>query len=231
MLTPVQDLYVTIDAYHIKVKDRITLSENLTSTAVRTWLNSNGFPDVAGGRYFTNALDTTTQGVDVVGTYSWQLDASALDFTLGYNYTKTEIDRIAPNPPALTAIDPTALRFGRVELGRFEVGYPRDKFLLSGAWENDHWRLSATTSRYGEFTIRNANAALDQTFDPKWLLDLAATFKLDRWEFTVGGDNVLDEYPDENIYATSTSGQLPYPTQNPFGFNGAYLYLRAGYRW
>mgnify|MGYP003575940846 CR=1 FL=1 len=231
VLTPVQDLYVTIDAYHIKVKDRITLSENLTSTAVRTWLNSNGFPDVAGGRYFTNALDTTTQGVDVVGTYSWQLDASALDFTLGYNYTKTEIDRIAPNPPALTAIDPTALRFGRVELGRFEVGYPRDKFLLSGAWENDHWRLSATTSRYGEFTIRNANAPLDQTFDPKWLLDLAATFKLDRWEFTAGGDNVLDEYPDENIYATSTSGQLPYPTQNPFGFNGAYLYLRAGYRW
>ena len=91
--------------------------------------------------------------------------------------------------------------------------------------------MSATTSRYGEFTIRNANAALDQTFDPKWLLDLAATFKLDRWEFTAGGDNVLDEYPDENIYATSTSGQLPYPTQNPFGFNGAYLYLRAGYRW
>ncbi|GAB3508608.1 TonB-dependent receptor plug domain-containing protein [Pseudoxanthomonas daejeonensis] len=231
VLTPVEDLYVTVDAYHIKVKDRITLSENLTSTAVRTWLNTNGFPDVAGGRYFTNALDTTTQGVDVVGTYTWQLAASKLDFTMGYNYTKTEIDRVAPNPPALTAIDPTALRFGRVELGRFEVGYPRDKFLLSGAWENDSWRLSATTSRYGEFTVRNANAALDQTFDPKWLLDLAATFKVDRWEFSLGGDNVLNEYPDENIYATSTSGQLPYPTQNPFGFNGAYVYLRANYRW
>ena len=231
VLTPIEALYLTIDAYHIKVKDRITLSENLTSTAVRTWLNTNGFPDVAGGRYFTNALDTTTQGVDVVGTYTWQLDASKLDFTLGYNYTKTEIDRVAPNPPALTAIDPTALRFGRVELGRFEVGYPRDKFLLSGAWEKDAWRLTATTTRYGEFTIRNANATLDQTFSPKWLLDLAASYRLDRWEFTLGGDNVLNEYPDELLYATSTSGQLPYPTQNPFGFNGAYAYLRAQYRW
>ncbi|AKC87326.1 TonB-dependent receptor plug domain-containing protein [Pseudoxanthomonas suwonensis] len=231
VLTPVENLYVTIDGYHIKVKDRITLSENLTSTAVRTWLNNNGFPDVAGGRYFTNALDTTTRGVDLVGTYTWQLAASKLDFTLGYNYNKTEIDRVAPNPPALEAIDPTALRFGRVELGRFEVGYPRDKFLLSGAWENDAWRLSATTSRYGEFTIRNANPALDQTFDPKWLLDLSASFRTGSWEFTLGGDNVLNEYPDELIFANSNAGQLPFPTQNPFGFNGAYVYLRADYRW
>ena len=231
VLTPAERLYVTVDAYRIKVKDRITLSENLTSTAVRTYLNQNGFPDVAGGRYFTNALDTTTTGIDVVGTYTWNLASSKFDFTSGYNYNKTEIDRVAENPATLEAIDPTALRFGRVELGRFEVGAPRDKFFLNSIWTKGGFSVSATATRYGEFTVRNANPALDQTFEPAWLLDLAVSYKLDNWNFSVGGDNVLDEYPDEVLFANSTSGQLPYPSQSPFGFNGAYAYARIAYSW
>jgi iron complex outermembrane receptor protein len=231
VLTPAEGLYVTVDAYRIKVKDRITLSENLTSTAVRTYLNQNGFPDVAGGRYFTNALDTTTTGIDVVGTYTWNLASSKFDFTSGYNYNKTEIDRVAENPATLEAIDPTALRFGRVELGRFEVGAPRDKFFLNSIWTKGGFSVSATATRYGEFTVRNANPALDQTFEPAWLLDLAVSYKLDNWNFSVGGDNVLDEYPDEVLFANSTSGQLPYPSQSPFGFNGAYVYARIAYSW
>ncbi|KAF1708620.1 TonB-dependent receptor plug domain-containing protein [Pseudoxanthomonas sacheonensis] len=231
VLTPVEGLYVTIDAYQIKVKDRITLSENLTSTAVRTYLNTHGFPDVAGGRYFTNALDTTTTGIDIVGTYTWNLASSKLDFTTGYNYNKTEIDRVAPNPAALELIDPAAVRFGRVELGRFEVGAPRDKFFLNSVWTKGGFSIGATATRYGEFTIRNANPTLDQTFGAKWLLDLSLAYKLDKWEFTVGGDNVLNEYPDEVIFANSTSGQLPWPTQSPFGFNGGYIYARVGYKW
>ena len=91
--------------------------------------------------------------------------------------------------------------------------------------------LGATTTRYGEFTILNANPALDQTFGAKWLLDLSATYAMNGWEFTVGGDTVLDEYPDEVIFANSNSGQLIWPTQSPFGFNGRYLYGRVAYKW
>ena len=45
------------------------------------------------------------------------------------------------------------------------------------------------------------------------------------------GDNVLDEYPDEVIFANSNSGQLIWPTQSPFGFNGAHVYGRVSYKW
>ena len=237
VLTPAEGLYVTIDAYQIKVTDRITLSENLTSPGVRIFVQSHaGYEGASGARYFTNAIDTTTQGVDIVGTYKWALANSALDFTAGYNYNKTEIDRVAPNPASLTAIDPTALRFGRVELARFEVGAPRDKFFLNNVWTRGGFSISTTATRYGEFTILNSNPVLDQTFGAKWLFDLAFSYKTNGWEFTVGGDNVLDEYPDENLYIspalnTSTTGQLPYPSQSPFGFNGAYMYARIGYKW
>lgn len=231
VLTPIEGLYITADAYRIQIEDRISLSENLTSTAVRNYLNANGFPAVAGGRYFTNALDTTTTGIDIIGTYTWKLDASQIDWTLGYNYNKTEIDRVAPNPAALAAIDPTALRFGRVELARFEVGAPRDKILLGGVWKVGGWSFGATGTRYGEFSILNANPALDQTFGAKWLLDLTASYAVNGWEFTLGGDNVLDEYPDEAIFANTNSGQFAYPSQSPFGFNGAYVYGRVAYKW
>ena len=246
VLTPIENLYVTIDAYHIQIDDRITLSENMgtsnfpgTTTPnlrIRDFLAANGYPDVVGGRYFTNAIDTTTKGIDIVATYKWTLASSTLDFTSGYNYNKTDIDRVAPNPASLEAIDNLAVRFGRVELGRFDVGAPRDKFLLNGVWTKGGFSLSTTATRYGEFTILNSNPVLDQTFGAKWLLDLAVSYKTGGWQFTVGGDNVLDEYPDENVFIspalnTSTTGQLPYPSQSPFGFNGAYAYGRISYSW
>src|SRR5690606_31098854 len=60
VLQPAARLYVTVDAYHIEVDERIALSSNLTGDAVRTLLESRGIFGVNGGRYFTNAIDTRT---------------------------------------------------------------------------------------------------------------------------------------------------------------------------
>ena len=49
--------------------------------------------------------------------------------------------------------------------------------------------------------------------------------------YGVGGDNVLNAYPDEFIFANSNGGQLPYPRNSPFGFNGAFVYGKVGFRW
>ncbi|KRA72073.1 ligand-gated channel [Lysobacter sp. Root667] len=232
VLQPSDGLYITIDAYHIKVDDRILLSENLTSTAVRNYLQANGYPGIGGGRYFTNAVDTKTQGVDIVATQALDLASGKFNLTLGYNYSKTEIEKIAPNPARLAAIDPAAVRIGRTEIGRITKGAPKDKFFLAGDWDTGNWSFNATATRYGEFTELHAtNPLLDQTFGAKWTLDLAATYHLDSWDFTVGGDNVLDEYPDESKLVLGTRNYLPYNTASPFGFNGAFAYLKVGYKW
>ena len=235
VLTPVDNLYVTIDAYRIDIDDRIMLSENLTSTAVRAFLNATVDPSLGGGRYFTNAIDTRTRGVDVIGTYRWRLANSTLDLTAGYNYNKTTVERIAANPVRLAAIDPNAVRIGRVEVGRLTVGSPRDKFQLGGLWSTGNWKLSANATRYGEFSVlfgnNPADTSRDQTFDAQWTLDLSASYALGNWDFTLGADNVTDEYPDEVIFANSTNGQLPYSAASPNGFNGAYVYGRIGYSW
>jgi iron complex outermembrane recepter protein len=102
-------------------------------------------------------------------------------------------------------------------------------------WSTGDWQFSTTATRYGEFTVLfdpvQTTPTRDQTFGSEWTLDIAATYKRDNWDFTLGVDNVLDEYPDEVIYQNSTFGAIPYERASPFGFNGAFMYARVGYRW
>ncbi|MEN1929223.1 TonB-dependent receptor [Luteimonas sp. MJ250] len=231
VLQPVDRLYVTVDAYHIEVDDRIALSSNLTGDAVRALLESRGIFGVNGGRYFTNAIDTRTQGIDVVASYGIELGAGMLDLTAGYNYTDTEITRIAPNPDELEQAGLNLERIDRTEIGRIEDGFPNTKLLLAGTWALEAWDFTLAATRYGSVTSRSANSANDQTYDAKWLLDASAAYRMNAWTFTLGADNLLNEYPDQNIFANSTNGQFPYSNLSPFGFNGAYVYGKIGYAW
>ncbi len=232
VLQPADALYITVDAYQIDVDDRIALSSNLTGDAVRRLLESQGIFGITGGRYFTNAIDTRTRGIDVVGSYRWDLAASSVDLTAGYNHTRTEITRIAPNPAALTQNGLNLERIDRVEIGRIEDGFPRNKLLLSGTWNVDDWAFALATTRYGSVRTTPNNAALDQEYGAKWLVDVSATFKPgDQWALTLGADNVLNEYPAENIFGNSTNGQFPYSNLSPFGFGGAFAYAKIAYTW
>lgn len=231
VLQPAERLYITVDAYQVEVDDRIVLSSNLTGDAVRQFLEARGIFGVTGGRYFTNAIDTRTRGVDLVGSYRWNLDNSSINLTGGYNYSSTKITSVAPNPPELETGGLNLERLDRAERGRIEKGFPRDKLVLNGTWDIDAWSVTAGTTRYGSFQTTPNASANDQTYGAKWLLDLAVTYAVDGWRFTLGGDNVLNEYPDQNIFGNSTSGQFPYNSASPFGFNGAYMYAKIGYSW
>ncbi len=238
VLQPIERLYVTVDAYQIDIDDRIVLSSNLllaNNVAAQNLLASLGVSGVTSARYFTNAADTRSRGVDVVASYDVALSRSSLALTAGYSYNQTEIQRIAANPPELDALGASLRRIGRDEEARIEEGYPHDKITLNAAWVLSRWDVNAGLTRYGSFTTRvseTGNPANDQHYGAKWTLDLAASYKpTANWKLTVGVDNVLDEYPDETVFPNSNSGQFPYSSQSPFGFNGAYAYGRATFTW
>ncbi|WCE02974.1 TonB-dependent receptor [Pseudoxanthomonas sp. JBR18] len=236
VLQPIDRLSLTVDAYQIEIDDRILLSSNVSlsgNTQAQALLSSLGLSGVNSFRYFTNAADTRTRGVDVVGTYSIPFAASALDLTASYSYGKTEVQHLDASPSALTDLGITTSLVARDEVGRLEDSFPKDKTILGGTWHSDRWSLGLTGTRYGSFTVRNSTtAARDQSFNAKWLVDVTASYKpTSQWTLTLGADNVLDTYPDRNIYANSTSGVFPYSNYSPFGFNGAYVYGKIGYTW
>ncbi len=80
--TPTRSFTATLDAYRITIEDRIVFSENLLGTAVQTALSSLGYSGQTSARFFTNAIDTRTNGVDLVANYGVTLaDQASLRVT------------------------------------------------------------------------------------------------------------------------------------------------------
>jgi len=230
LLQPLAQWQTTVDVYQIDIDDRILLSANLTlPVALRNQLAAQGVL-VSAGRYFTNALDTRTRGVDVVST--WQQDwggAGRGQYTVAYNHNRNSIRHVDDNPAILTANSLELI--DRVSLARATIGSPKDKLVLGAEHRWGPWIARAAASRYGSFVIRQSIAANDQTFGPAWLLDLSAGWEQGAWSWSAGVDNLTNRYPDRVITPNAVGGILAYNQFSPFGANGRQYYAKAGYRW
>jgi iron complex outermembrane receptor protein len=236
---PRRDLSFTVDAYQIDIDDRIVFSENFTGAAIQQLFIAAGFAGVTGGRFFTNAIDTRTKGIDVVLQYSRRLGQGMLRFTGGANATKTKVltDPVV-TPPQLTGLG--EVLFGRVERGRLEKGQPRSSINLALNYALERLTVNLNNRRFGSVSVFGTAPVgsatnTDQTFGAKWITDLDVTYRATRRvSVSVGANNVLGVYPDENFRSptgadNSNAGIFPYNQVSPFGFNGAFYYLRLSW--
>ena len=230
---PTRNFTTTVDAYRIDIDDRILFSSNLIlSTTLKNLLAAQGTP-VGAGRYFTNAVDTRTEGVDIVSTYRIDLqDKDRLDLTVAYNHNKTSVQKVADNPAILTANNLKLI--DRQTIQRATVGSPKDKFSLAADYGFGIWNAHGVVTRYGSFIVPQNNALQDQHYDPQWVLDVSGSVKLGKnWRLVAGIDNVTNRYPDQitSVGNLNNGGTQPYSGFAPNGFNGRYYYAKAGYSW
>lgn len=240
VFTPTSNLYVTLDAYQIDIDDRISLSSNInaSSPAVRDYLISKGITNTnfSSVRFFNNASDTRTRGVDLVANYQWQnLPYGELTTSLAYNFNRNEVTNVDKNPDILNALGVNLTRLDRREqYGLLAGSTPEHKFSLANDYKIGNFGINTNITRYGSFeTFSNAGSASDQKFSAKWLLDLALSYQLKAWKFILGGDNITNVYPDKDVYDINkpTGGSLQYSQFSPFGFNGAFYYGKINYKW
>lgn len=240
VLTPTDNLYLTLDAYQIDIQDRISLSSNInaSSATVRNYLAAQGISDTRFNsiRYFNNAADTRTEGVDLVANYTWnKLPYGSLSTALAYNYNQNEVTHVDGNPDILNQLGINLTRLDRREqYGLLAGSTPKHKLSLTNDYQIGNFGIYTNVIRYGDFkTFSNSGVEKDQKFSAKWLLDLALSYQYDNWNLVVGGDNITDVYPDQDVYDINvpTGGSLPYSQFSPFGFNGAFYYAKASYRW
>lgn len=240
VFTPTSNLYVTLDTYQIDIDDRISLSSNInaSSPAVRDYLISKGITNTnfSSVRFFNNASDTRTRGVDLVANYQWQnLPYGELTTSLAYNFNRNEVTNVDKNPDILNALGVNLTRLDRREqYGLLAGSTPEHKFSLANDYKIGNFGINTNITRYGSFeTFSNSGSASDQKFSAKWLLDLALSYQLKAWKFTLGGDNITNVYPDKDVYDINkpTGGSLQYSQFSPFGFNGAFYYGKINYKW
>ncbi len=242
---PIDALNLSLDLYQINIRNRIALSGAISTTtpSVVSYLAANGIGnlDYSSVSYFTNAANTRTRGVDFVGTYLADLgSAGTLTTTLSANYNQNEVTSVKPNPAVLGNLGVSFTRLNRQDIkGYLANSSPRSKLILGEQYDIGNWGFVGTFTRYGSYTsyvsslasYNPARGIVDQTFSPKWILDLAGNYRWQGWTFTLGADNVLNTHPDKNIPNNNNHGTLPYSTFSPFGYNGAYVYGKVAYRW
>lgn len=228
---------LSLDLYQITIGNRIVPSENLVGDDVRAYLESQGFANIQGGSYFTNALKTRTRGVDLSGGYRLDFgDAGKLQLTAAYNRNHTSILSVAPNPATLAESGLELVRVGHIAQGYITNGAPRDKIAFGADYGIRGWNVHAALTRYGQFTVNQdpvSNPGFDQVFPARWLLDLSTSYAVHGWTFTAGVDNLTNVYPQKYKAGSdgAVGGTWPYPDYSPFGYSGRYLYTRVAYRW
>ncbi|WP_165741297.1 TonB-dependent receptor [Pseudoalteromonas sp. Z1A6] len=219
---------LSVDYYQILIDDRIVLSNNLSGAAIEQLLEGTGANQ---GRFFLNAIDSKTRGVDVVASYNVATDGYGdVAFNLGYNYGKNEVTDIIDPPAELqgAGFDQDNLFSGN-ELRRFEVSTPRNKYNLSATWTNDDIRTTLRTTRYGETQDPSDIPERNEVLKPKWITDLDVAYSLSETvSLSLGANNIFDVYPDatrENVDDVTTFSRLfAYSSFSPYGFNGRYVY-------
>jgi len=224
----VSSLTITLDAYRIDIDDRIVLSENLTQTNVRQYLESLGFVGIGGGRFFINGVDTETKGVDLVVSWPWETDgAGKFDFTLVGNWNSTDVTKV-PATQELDALSPPPPLFARVNVLTFEEGTPKDKYAAIVNWRLDRFGATARATRYGTVLDPGTSASLDVELGAKTLVDLEGRFEVtERIKVALGAENVFDEYPDAFPTSRNTTGNTPFSNYSPFGRSGRFVYGRV----
>ncbi|MBB1378778.1 TonB-dependent receptor [Pseudoalteromonas sp. SR43-2] len=225
---------LTVDAYRIDIDDRIVLSENLEGDAVVEILQNAGELNTESVRYFTNAIDSRTQGVDIVATYNLDLDnLGDLRLNVAANFNDTEVTHVNDNPAQLNSLGDDYVVFARREVGRFEEGTPDSKWNLSAVWNFNEWQTTLRATRYGEVADISTTADRDEYLDPKWITDLEVAYRPDEyWKFAVGANNLFDQYPQATVdnIGYSDFGQIfPYTPYAPYGLDGRFLYGNITY--
>ncbi|MCI4589688.1 TonB-dependent receptor [Sphingobium sp. BYY-5] len=245
VLTPAPNLNLTVDAYQIKIRDRILLSETLSGTVVMNALAAAGIQGVAGGLIFSNAADTRTRGLDIVSTYRAGLGGmGTATFSLSANFNKTIFTHIDPVPSVIAASGLALI--GRAKIGDLSEGTPRNKFIANILWEKDDFNLNLRATRFGKITQRasarvyhtsdyaacTAGSAgctldyVDEVLNPKTILDLEVGYKLAKGvKLSVGANNLLNTYPNKLKPVNRTAGSL-YNAYAPYGISGGFYYGR-----
>ena len=222
-------LSLTADFFNIELEDRVALTSNAAPTAAQVAaMGAAGIPNpelIGQVNYFTNDFDTETSGFDLVASYSTVLMGADSDISAAWNHTETEVT----NSGAVT---------GAFKVKRLEEGLPEDRMTLTldQSW-SDKVSSFVRANYYGEAYVVHADY-FGSTSDAEWTVDASVNFQLtDQFNISAGVQNLFDTEAlklegSEGAKGEGVPGNLLggiYYETSPYGIEGAFWYVSAGY--
>lgn len=217
-------LDLTVDYYHIKMENRIALTRqrNLTNEQMDD-LVKQGAPGAAAirtVRYFGNAFDTTTQGIDIVANYPIQHPTGLTTLTFALNANETTIDKVKDK--FKDSVDDKRKK-------QVEENLPEVRFSLAANHVQGPWRFFTRLRYYHDFHEYQSDwVGYSIDAQSRLLADAEIGYAFDSGvQLTAGAQNLFDTYPTKNPYALESGAR--YPDSSPYGFGGGFYYLKASY--
>ncbi len=251
---PLPELTFTVDAYQVKVKDRVVLSGQFSADdtslnpALTTELQNL---NVSLAQFFANAVNTTNRGIDIVIDYNKRFEESRFRALFTANFQKMTLDKI--NVPTL--LDDTPEHRANFLSDREQTfllaSAPPAKFALNLEFGRDFLTVGMRVNYFGQVVILGygddglgiapmvPTDANDQirvedryVYSAKIAPDVYAGLRFNR-HFTLhlGVDNFLNIHPDLGYVPAASGWAFNNETGGPWdavqmGGNGLRLFTR-----
>lgn len=214
---------LTVDYYRIVMEDRILNSSNFDITpAIAEQLEASG---ITGARsitrfnYYTNDMDTTNTGVEVVASYTHDWGNSRTQFNGSWAWTKQELDSFSPG--LLNRANQLALT----------DQIPRNRGNFRANHTFGDWRLTMQANYYDKYLVVpvTADPTRDYWAQSEVIFSSEVAYSLnDNYTFIIGADNVFNTAPEKIRPIDIGSGTSnKYLTSSGFSPNGRFLYGRV----
>jgi len=230
---PETNLKFTIDGYFVGIDDRVVLSGQF---------DDNGNAELAGlfaeanatkAAFFTNAVDTDTYGIDIVGQWDVDISDMRLANTVSFTYSQTEVvETNIPNAIANAGLSETF--FDATSRIYIESAVPNTQgTFTNNLTVNQFWNIYLRNTYFGEVeeATNNTDPTINTMYAGKIVTDLSVGYNVnENVRFTVGANNLLDVYPDEAAEAFRSSGRFIYSRRSKqFGVAGRFLFARMNF--
>ncbi|MDR6789998.1 iron complex outermembrane receptor protein [Sphingomonas sp. BE138] len=221
---------LTVDGYHIRIRDQIALSENILASASQQVGALLAPFNVQAARFFINGIQTTTKGLDIVAAYTLRSESLGnFNLSAAANLNDISVDRV---PTSTAALNPAPSLFGRNRVLTIEQGTPRTKIVGAVDWRRDALGATIRAVHYGNVLQPGTVVANDYYVGRKTLIDLEGRYRFtDNVTLALGAENLFDVYPDRTPGTLNNNGVTAFPYYSPFGFNGRQVYGRLNLTW
>ncbi|SHI36330.1 iron complex outermembrane recepter protein [Arenibacter nanhaiticus] len=230
---PIENLSFAVDFYNVKIDDRVLFTNEIgfdgdatTDNPVEEILLAN---DITSLKFFINAVNTNTTGVDVVASYSnIAMGNGNLGVNIAANFNNTKIEGEIKTPAILASNG--YQMFNRKEQARITKVRPKSKVLLGLDYAIEKWNFILNNTYFGEVSWdHGSDPQKDQVFAGKVITDLILGYDFsDKISANIGINNLLNVYPDEldpkGDVVTDLGGRFRYPWEvNQFGYAGTII--------
>jgi iron complex outermembrane receptor protein len=233
VFTPLPRLHAAIDYYQIDIRDQIVDSGLFGGPLVAEAfaLNGSGVPAGAAGsifaQFYTNGVNTRTQGADITIDYVTFLgDEGRINWLAAANFNSIVITR----EEASAGLTPDVL-------SEIQNATPKNKIILQAIYTMDPWSVTVRETRFGQVSETLADGYTGGTpftynkQSPKWITDFEVSYKITpELTFTLGADNVFDTYASHTTAEARYQNAEQYILSSPYGIDGGFYYARAAYK-